>query len=53
MKTLIDGLEMPAGSNSVAWTGRDAQDRSVAAGVYFYRLEAGPHKTVRRVTLIK
>ncbi len=51
--TLLDGQELQAGPNSAVWTGRDAQDRLVAAGVYFYLLEAGPHKTVRRVTLIK
>ena len=53
VKTLLDGEELQAGPNSVVWGGRDAQDRLVAAGVYFYRLEAGVHKAVRRMTLIK
>ena len=53
VRTLLDGEELQAGPNSVVWTGRNAQDRLVAAGVYFYRLEAGIHKAVRRVTLIK
>jgi hypothetical protein len=53
VRTLLDGEELQAGPNSVVWTGRNAQDRLVAAGVYFYRLEAGIHNAVRRVTLIK
>ena len=53
VKTLLDGEELQAGRNSVVWGGRDAQDRLVAAGVYFYRLEAGVHQAVQRMTLIK
>jgi len=53
VRTLLDGDELQAGPNSVVWTGRDSHDRLVAAGVYFYRLEAGINKAVRRVTLIK
>jgi len=53
VQTLLDGEELQAGPNSAVWTGRDTGDRMVAAGVYFYRLEAGPHVAVRRVTLIK
>lgn len=53
VKTLLKGEELPPGPNTAVWTGRDAQDRPVAAGVYFYRLEAGPHRVVQPLTLIK
>jgi len=38
VRTLVDG-EVPAGSHEATWTGRDAANRPVAAGIYFVRLE--------------
>ena len=46
VKTLVDD-ELQAGGQEIAWNGRDNKGRSVASGVYFYRLET-PHTLVSR-----
>ncbi len=52
VKTLVDGL-MPAQIHSVVWSGRDDAERSVSAGVYFYRVTSGDHFSVGRMALVK
>lgn len=42
-----------AGRWEAAWLGRDAAGRSVAAGVYFCRLEAGGFRATMRMLLVK
>ena len=42
---------MTAGHHSVTWTGRD--DRGVAAGIYFYRIQAGDFSRTQKMTLVK
>ena len=37
VRTLVD-REMAAGRHELLWNGRNQSDRSVAAGVYFYRM---------------
>lgn len=39
LATLANG-EFPAGTHRVTWNGRDAAGRSMASGLYFYRLKA-------------
>jgi hypothetical protein len=39
IRTLLDRRDLKAGSYSLAWNGLDANQRAVAGGVYFYRLE--------------
>ncbi len=46
VKTLLDENRV-AGSYEAVWRGRDNADRTVAAGVYFYRLEAGRFQQTR------
>ena len=47
IRTLVDEPQT-AGEKTVTWNGRDTQGRSVASGVYFYRLQApGYEKTLR------
>jgi hypothetical protein len=41
------------GRNTVFWNGKDSQDRSVASGVYIYRLEAGGMEASRRMLLLR
>jgi flagellar hook assembly protein FlgD len=50
--TLLDE-ERGAGLHEVVWTGRDDAGRSVASGIYLYRIQAGPHGAVRKMTLMK
>ena len=52
VKTLFRGSE-GAGRHERVWMGRDQQGRHVAAGVYFYRLQAGEEVETRRMLLAK
>jgi hypothetical protein len=45
-------LEMP-GRHMVYWDGRNAKGRSVAPGVYFYELSAGPYTKIERMVLLR
>jgi hypothetical protein len=49
VRTLLRGAES-AGARRVVWDGRDEKGRSVAAGVYFYKLE-GPEESLTRKSL--
>ncbi|MCD4827827.1 MAG: choice-of-anchor J domain-containing protein [Candidatus Cloacimonetes bacterium] len=50
--TLIDG-PMAAGAHSLCWNGVNDNGESIASGIYFCRLEAGEHKSVRKLVLLK
>jgi len=52
VRTLIDGPQN-AGYKTVVWDGRDAFGKSVASGVYFYRLNAGEHQDTRKMLMVK
>jgi len=39
VKTLVNS-EMPAGTHSIVWNGRDMKNKAVATGVYFYRISS-------------
>jgi hypothetical protein len=52
MKTLVSD-QLFAGEHSVVWDGRDTNDRQVASGVYFYKMEAGRFEKVKKMILIK
>jgi hypothetical protein len=49
---LVD-RELPAGRHQVTWAGKDDRGRSVASGVYFYRMEIGSFTSTRRMILLK
>jgi hypothetical protein len=49
---LLDG-ELAAGEHRVAWNGQDTAGRSVAAGVYLVRLNAGDQQDSLRISLVK
>jgi beta-glucanase (GH16 family) len=53
VKTLIGGETVGAGRHETIWNGRDETGRVVAAGVYFYRLDAAGFSETRRMTLVK
>ena len=52
VKTLVDG-QQNAGIQNVTWDGKDANGRSVSAGVYVYRLNADGQTQVKRLTVLK
>jgi flagellar hook assembly protein FlgD len=52
VRTLIDGVT-PPGSSTLVWNGRDASDHPVPAGVYWFRMEAGPTSEVRKLIIVR
>ena len=50
--TLIEGQRV-AGTYTVAWDGRDAQERDLASGVYLYKLQAGSQVETRKLLLMR
>jgi hypothetical protein len=52
VRRLMDG-EAPAGRQSVSWDGMDEAGSPAAAGVYFYRLEAGKLRDARKILQIR
>ncbi|MBU0983975.1 MAG: T9SS type A sorting domain-containing protein [candidate division Zixibacteria bacterium] len=52
VRTLASG-DLPAGTHSVVWNGTDDYGRSVASGVYLYRLETGASVVTKKMMLLK
>jgi hypothetical protein len=52
ISTLIDG-DMAAGSHQVTWNGRDVSGKSVASGIYIYRLQQNDKLMSRKLTLLR
>ncbi len=50
---LLLEAEKPAGYYEVVWNGRDANERPLPSGIYFYKLEAGAFTAIRKMSLIK
>jgi hypothetical protein len=52
VRALVEG-ERPAGTYSELWDGRDSNGRSVASGIYFYRLSAGTFEQTKKMALMR
>ncbi|UCC79635.1 MAG: S8 family serine peptidase [Candidatus Zixiibacteriota bacterium] len=52
VRTLISG-PLDAGYHTVTWNGDDKSGRSVASGIYFYRIEAGDFSMNRKMIMLK
>ena len=52
VRTLVQGVEL-AGAHAVRWDGRDESGVGVAGGMYFYRLEVGELRAVRKMVLLQ
>ena len=52
VRTLVDG-ELPPGSQTVLWNGKDRAGRASPSGVYFSRMEAEKQIRTRKLILIR
>jgi photosystem II stability/assembly factor-like uncharacterized protein len=52
VRTLM-ASEKDAGLYRVAWDGHDDNGNKVTAGVYFYRLEAGEYKAMKKMVILR
>jgi len=52
VKSLLEG-NIDKGRHRIVWDGRDDENRSVASGVYFIRLEAAGKTSIRKAMLLK
>ncbi|MBZ0269093.1 FG-GAP-like repeat-containing protein, partial [bacterium] len=53
VRTLERGRGASPGAYQVIWDGRNGSGRLVASGVYFYRLDAGDFRDVRKIVRIR
>ncbi len=52
VRTIHDGL-LDKGTHSFTWNGKDNNNKSVASGVYMYRLSSGNTTQTRKMVLLK
>jgi hypothetical protein len=52
VRTLVNG-EMAAGVQNVTWNGRDGNNRPVASGVYFYKMQSGKYTSTKKMIMMK
>ena len=52
VKTVLDGIALE-GINTVHWNGTDEAGRSVASGVYFYRLKALDNEFAKKLVIVR
>jgi len=52
VKTLLSENK-EAGIHHVVWNGKDANNRSVASGVYFYKMRNGKYSSTKKMILMK
>jgi len=52
VKRLLNS-ELNNGTHKIVWNGLDENNRSVASGMYLYRLESGDYKSVKKMLLMK
>ena len=52
IQILVDGVKSP-GYHEIAWDGRNAENKAVASGIYFYRLTNGAFAISRKMILLR
>jgi glycosidase len=50
---LLSDASLAAGEHAVRWDGRDGEGRTVASGVYLFRLSAGGEQTQGRMVVVR
>ena len=50
--TLVNGLQEP-GYKTVTWNGADTYGKRVSAGMYFYMIQAGNNRQIKKMILLK
>jgi PKD repeat protein len=53
VRTLLRGETVEQGRSSIVWNGKSDAGQQVAAGVYFYSIQADGFRDTRRMTLLK
>ncbi|MDZ4181999.1 MAG: FlgD immunoglobulin-like domain containing protein, partial [Candidatus Cloacimonadaceae bacterium] len=53
VSTLLSDGNLPAGAHSLIWDGKDEQGRSVASGIYLYRLSTPKLQITKKMVLAK
>jgi flagellar hook assembly protein FlgD len=53
VRALLDGEIQTPGPYRIQWDGKDERGRSVASGVYYYKLEANGEILTNRMVLLK
>ena len=51
--TLFDDIAQPEQYYNLDWNGQDSKGKSVASGLYFYKLETDSNDTIKKMLLIK
>ncbi len=52
VKKLIDEV-LPSGMHQIVWNGKDNNNRNVASGMYFYRLDSKNYSCIKKMLLLK
>ena len=52
IRTLVDGAQ-GAGGHEVVWTGTDDAGRMIKSGLYFYALQVGEERVVRKMLCVE
>ncbi len=52
VRTLLNETKIK-GSHTVTWNGKDLQNKTVASGIYFYKLTSGEKTQVRKMIMVK
>ena len=52
VRTLVN-TEVKAGPHSITWDGKDNYGKSVATGIYYYKMESGDFNKTRKFVLVR
>jgi len=52
VKTLFNE-QLSIGEHNVGWNGKDANNKQVSSGIYFYKLKSGEYQQIKKMMLLK